>query len=39
MGIQPVRKILDEEWIILMEEARELGLTLEEVKEFIRNSQ
>ncbi len=39
MGIQPVRKTLDEEWIILMEEARELGLTLEEVKEFIRNSQ
>ena len=39
LGIQPVRKTLDEEWIILMEEARELGLTLEEVKEFIRNSQ
>ncbi|PGK22492.1 SinR repressor domain-containing protein dimerization [Priestia megaterium] len=36
---QSVMKELDEEWVNLIREAKEMNLSIEEVKEFLKNKQ
>lgn len=32
-----MKKCLDSEWIELIQKAKELGITIEEIKEFLKN--
>ncbi|WP_341715670.1 anti-repressor SinI family protein [Priestia aryabhattai] len=36
---QSLMKELDEEWVNLIREAKEMNLSIEEVKEFLKNKQ